>query len=311
VLLLGSTSCRKNKNGDTTGNTAGTYYKTLTTSDGQNRSYIVYVPNNIEGQDVPVLFMIHGTNQTGQVHYDKNLWNPKAQQEGSIVVYPTALSYCHYDAGNQRITTKWAAGDLGETDVNRGALPVCTGEVVQDDMLFLDELVGVIKQDYQVDTKRLYLTGFSNGAQMTARLAAQRSEVFAAATVHAGNMSNFIPATLASRPMSIMLTVGASDGLFLNAVGATPPLAVDSSLMNITGIVNVLQPFLSVGGLDNTYTYLGTQYNGKDIADFKFETSNNNLNNYLRFTVIDDLAHSYTDILIDPFWDFLKDKSLP
>lgn len=310
-IFLAGTSCRKNNNSDVAGNVSGTYYQTLTTSDGQNRSYIVYVPNNVEGQEVPVLFMTHGTNQTGQVHYDKNLWNPKADQEGFIVVYPTALRYCHYDNGTQRTTTKWAAGDLGETDVSRGALPVCTGEVVQDDMLFWDELVTAIKQNYQVDAKRLYITGFSNGAQMTARLAAQRSEVFAAVTVHAGNMSDFIPATLASSPMSMMLTVGANDGLFLNAIGATPPLAVDASLMNIAGIVNVLQPFLAVSGLSNTYTYVGTQYNGTDIADFSFETSNNNLNNNLRFTVIEGLAHSYTDVLIDPFWDFLKDKSLP
>ena len=74
-------------------------------------------------------------------------------------------------------------------------------------------------QDYAVDARRLYVSGFSNGAQMAARLAAQRSEVFAAVAPHAGNLSSYIPATLASRPMSLLVTVGANDDLFAAAIG--------------------------------------------------------------------------------------------
>ncbi len=261
---------------------------------------------------MPVLFVIHGTNQTGQVFYNNpNLWNPKADQEGFIIVYPTALVYCHYDNGVQRTTTKWAAGDLGETDVNKGALPLCPGEVLKDDMLFFDELISTIKEDYVVDEKRFYVTGFSNGAQMSARLAAQRPEVFAAVTVHAGNLSAFIPPSLSARPMSMMITVGADDGLFLNAIGASGPVPVDSTIMDFPGVENLLQAFLAINGLDFEYNYSKTQYFGKDIADFNFQTSNAGGNNSVRFVLIDGLAHSYTNILIDPFWTFLEGQSLP
>ena len=255
------------------GNVPGTYHRTLTTSDGQEREFIVYVPESASGNiEVPVLFVIHGTNQTGQVHYDKNLWNPKADQEGFIVVYPTALVYCHFDNGNERTTTKWAAGDLGETGVHKGALPLCEGEVLKDDMLFFDELTSFIKRDYDVDDKRFYLTGFSNGAQMTARLVAQRPEIYAAATIHAGNLSEFIPSTLSSRPMSLIITVGAKDGLFATAVGLTTPIPVDANLLNNVGVMNLLNPFLEISGLNNSFSYSDTQNGGVNIANFLFET---------------------------------------
>lgn len=294
-------------------NTAGTHYQSLRTSDGQEREFIVYIPASAAGQRaVPVLLVLHGTNQSGRVFYNRsNLWNAKADQEGFIVVYPTALVYCHYDEGEQRTVTKWAAGDLGQTDVSRGALPLCPDEDLADDMLFFDELIPYLKENYLINSKRIYATGFSNGAQMTARLAAQRSEVFAAAAIHAGNLSSFIPANLAPRPMSILLSVGAEDGLFLKAIGAEPPLPVDATVMDIPGLVDVLRPFLGFSGLDESYTYSSTTYVGKTIADFLFADSKAGLDNQLRFVLIDELNHSYTEILVDPFWDFLAVQSLP
>jgi len=293
-------------------NVPGTYYRSLTTNDGQEREFIVYVPTAAAGkQNVPVLFVIHGTNQTGQVHYDKNLWNPKADQEGFIVVYPTALVYCHFDNGVERTTTKWAAGDLGETEVDKGALPLCQGEMLRDDMLFFDELVVTIKEGYMVDRSRIYITGFSNGAQMTARLAAQRSELFAAVTIHAGNLSQFIPSTLAARPMSMVVSVGATDGLFLNAIGRSERLPLNEEAIDDPGLMKVLSSILDISGLANQYTYTSTQMGGKKVANFLFESSTVGLDNSLRFVLIEDLGHSYTEILIDPFWAFLEGQSLP
>ena len=294
-----------------TENIAGTYNKTLKTSDNSDREYIVYVPESATGSTpVPVLFVIHGTNQTGRVFYNNtSLWNPKADQEGFIIVYPTALVHCHFDNGEQRSVTKWAAGDLGQTDVSNGALPLCSDEPLADDILFFDELFATIKNDFVVDENRLYASGFSNGAQMTARLATQRSEVFAAVTVHAGNLSRFITPNLAEKTMSIMVTVGNIDGYLLRFAGVSGSVPIAESSIEIPGIVGLLQPFLDITGLENTYTYNSTQYVGKNIASFLFRTSKVGANNRFQFILIEDLGHSYTSILIDPFWDFLKDKT--
>jgi polyhydroxybutyrate depolymerase len=313
-LLLQSTGCQPEPASHATReNIAGSYPRTLTTPDGLERRFIVYVPPSAEGKDaVPALFVVHGTNQTGRVFHDNpNLWNAKADEEGFIVVYPTALSYCHYDQGEERTTTKWADGDLGETEVERGALPLCPGEVLADDVLFFDTLVETINEDYAVDERRLYVSGFSNGAQMASRLAAERSEVFAAVAPHAGSLSAFVPAVLASRPMSMMVTVGANDALFASAVGMSTPVPVNEDLPNNAGVTGVLQPFLDLNGLDFQYSYSSAQYLGRTIADFRFERSNVGLNNSVRFVLVEDLGHSYTELLIDPLWDFFENHSLP
>lgn len=292
-------------------NIAGTYYKSLITKDGQDRNYIVYVPSSVNSREkLALLLVIHGTNQSGQVFYDKGLWNSKADQEGFIVVYPTALTYCHFDEGTQRTTTKWAAGDLGESDLQKGGLPLCVGETLRDDMLFFDELIETLKSEYLVDDKRIYATGFSNGAQMASRLAAERSDIFAAVTIHAGNLSEFIPPTLSPNPMSIIVSVGASDPLFLKKIGFNQPIAINPDAINIPGVKSLINPFLSISGLNSNYTYTERPYFGKKIGRFHFNSSNVNKENSLEFLLIEDLQHNYTSILIDPFWEFLRTKKL-
>jgi poly(3-hydroxybutyrate) depolymerase len=145
---------------------------------------------------------------------------------------------------------------------------------------------------------------------MSARLAAQRPEVFAAASVHAGNLSQFIPSILSARPMSMIVTVGASDPLFLTLIGATNPIPVDSTAMDHPGIVGLMEPLLEINGLDFQYSYSAGQWSGKDVADFMFETSNVGRSNRVRFVLIEGLQHNYTDVLIDPLWGFLEGESL-
>ena len=55
----------------------------------------------------------------------------------------------------------------------------CCGD--DDDFGFILEMIKTITQKYHVDETRIYPTGWSNGCGMTQRLAAQASEIFAAA----------------------------------------------------------------------------------------------------------------------------------
>ena len=104
-------------------NIHGKYERTLTTSDGEVREFIVYVPPSIERDRVPVVFVIHGTNSNGQEFYEHpQKWTPKADAEGFIAVYPTALVHCHFVDGQEMSKTKWASGNLGESDTQLGGL---------------------------------------------------------------------------------------------------------------------------------------------------------------------------------------------
>lgn len=309
ALIFGS--CNNNNPPYEIKNIAGTYFQTIDVN-GDQREYIVYVPNSAKDiGNVPVLFMFHGTTQTGRVHYDYNLWNAKADIEGFIVVYPTAKVHCHFRNGFERNLTTWSTGDLGETNVNKGGFPLCPGESLADDMLFIDEMLATIISDYSVDEKRIYASGMSNGAKMTARLSVERAEVFAAIAVHAGTLSQFIPSNLSTRPMSLSLTVGANDPGFRKTLGITGGITIDETLISNSMLANMIQPFLDINGLSNQYKYSSTQIDGTTIGDFLYDTSLIGETNSLRFRIIEGLKHNYTSILIDDYWNFMKGESLP
>lgn len=293
-------------------NIAGTYHITLKTSDGKDREFIIYIPKSAVGnQNVPVVFFIHGTGSTGQIFYDKpDLWLPKADIEGFITVYPTALVHCHFDNGLEKTATKWAHGDLGENNTSLGGLPLCPNQELAKDLEFFDMIIDLLNTDYSIDEKRIYVTGNSNGAGMGLRLAAERSDVFAAVAVNAGFQSLFIDRSITSRPMSIIITVGTNDNLFAEAIGDSVPVPINETLIN--DISNFAQPVLDVHALGNTsnYTYTDTLYGNRNTGEFLFDNSVMNNNNSLRFIVIEEFGHDYNPVLVDVFWDFFITQSL-
>ncbi|CAI8331778.1 MAG: Uncharacterised protein [Flavobacterium sp. SCGC AAA160-P02] len=292
-------------------NIAGTYYRTLITSDGEIREFIVYVPESATGyQNVPVVFVIHGTGSTGQEFYDHpQKWTPKSDTEGFIAVYPTALVHCYLDGGQERTTTKWASGSLGESNTQLGGLPLCTNERLAKDMEFFDEMVDILKADYSINERRIYVTGNSNGAGMGLRLAAERSDIFAAVAVNAGAQSPFLDNSTTTRPMSMMVTVGTNDNRFAEAVGSSVPVPIMESLIH--QISNIMQPMLDVHALDILYEYSESSIENAMTGEFLFSNSTIGNNNSIKFVVIEEFPHSYSRKLVDPHWDFLKEQSLP
>ncbi|MBK6307294.1 MAG: prolyl oligopeptidase family serine peptidase [Gemmatimonadetes bacterium] len=70
----------------------------------------------------------------------------------------------------------------------------------QDDTLFVDAMLADLKANYLIDTKRVYLAGFSNGAEMSSRLLVERSHLFAAIAIHAGSMRSARSTRRSPRP---------------------------------------------------------------------------------------------------------------
>ena len=287
-------------------NIHGKYERTLTTSDGEVREFIVYVPPSIERDRVPVVFVIHGTNSNGQEFYEHpQKWTPKADAEGFIAVYPTALVHCHFEDGQEVSKTKWASGNLGESNTEMGGLPLCANETLANDMEFFDEMVAILKADYLIEERRIYVTGNSNGAGMGLRLAAERSDIFAAVAVNAGSQSLFLDNSTTTRPMSILITVGTEDPLFAAAVGSPVPVPIEEYL--IDPISNIMQSALDVHALDSSYEYSEIPIGNVMTGEFLFSSSTMGNNNSITFAVIEGLPHSYSRKLVDPHWDFLKE----
>ena len=132
--------------------------------DGQQRNYIVYLPSSYDGiEEMPLVIVLHGGSGSALSTQNFTQMNSVAEQEGFLAVYPQGL------APSQSGGFVWADG--------RGTSADLLGV---DDVGFLDELVRILIRDYTIDANRVYLTGFSNGAFMTQRMACERNGPFAA-----------------------------------------------------------------------------------------------------------------------------------
>ena len=80
------------------------------------------------------------------------------------------------------------------------------------DVRFVDALLVRLRERFPVDGRRIFATGFSNGAALCYRLAAERSGVFAAVAPVAG----YVPSSLVRRPdagpVPLLHVHGTADG---------------------------------------------------------------------------------------------------
>ncbi len=158
------------------------------TVDGVARTALVFAPQpTAVGGPSPVIFAFHGHGGTSQtaatgMHF-QTLW-PEA-----IVVYPQGLKTpSKVDPNGNFPGWQVVLGqpNLGDRDLN-----------------FFDAMLAGLKEKFSVDEKRIYATGFSNGAIFSYLLWAERGKTLAALGICAGRLVSPEPLTL-PRPVSII-----------------------------------------------------------------------------------------------------------
>jgi polyhydroxybutyrate depolymerase len=139
--------------------------------NGEQRQALVYAPAlTPRGNKLPVVFAFHGHGGTmsgtaKQMHIH-TLWAE------AIVLYPQGLaSMSSHDPNGER------AGWQQETGLNGDR-----------DLKFFDAMLDTVKQQYNVDGDRIYVTGFSNGGAFSYLLWAERGHTIAAIGVVAGRL---------------------------------------------------------------------------------------------------------------------------
>jgi polyhydroxybutyrate depolymerase len=130
------------------------------------RQYKVHVPPNYDAaKPTPVVFCIHGLGQNAVLFcVGGAALNTKADQEGFILVMPNGYQ------------SSWNAGTCCG-----GA----SGERVNDVALFR-AIFAEVGRHLNIDTRRVYATGLSNGGYMSYRLGCEASDIFAAIAPGAG-----------------------------------------------------------------------------------------------------------------------------
>jgi polyhydroxybutyrate depolymerase len=263
------------------------------------RQFIVYQPKGNFEKDYPVVFMFHGASGNGERFYNFSGWKEKADEEGIIAVFPTAIQYCVEKEGKRRQVTRWNEGSL-ETDA-------CQGQQFKDDVLFFRKMVEFLEDNYKVDKNRIYASGFSNGASFVSRLTIEASDILAATAVVSGVLQdtswetkNLIPSFLA---------IGQNESLLLDQEGNPLPLKEDALVGNEL-IMNVIFRMVDKLKLERNYDF----YEGDSRVGFIFNESKVGANNEYRFALIENLPHKYPNgtnhplVMADIFWDFFKDQ---
>ncbi len=161
------------------------------TFEGQNRTYIAYVPANYTpGQPTPLVFVLHGFTQSAQAIMGYSGFNALADTAGFIAVYANGIG----NAWN--ISTSFPGGSTA------------------NDVGFISALIDTMAANYTIDPLRIYTCGFSAGGFMSHRLACELNNRIAAAGSVAGTMTTGAFGQCApARPVPFMQIHGTADAI--------------------------------------------------------------------------------------------------
>lgn len=177
------------------------------TWDGLKRTYLSHIPPSWNSTTrMPLVIVLHGAGGTGEgmVKLTRGRFNALADREGFVVVYPDGTRF------SDSPKTRW--NDGRDERYSQG-----------DDVGFLSALIAHLGQTLNIDQRRVYATGISNGAHMSLRLARELSDKIAAVAVVAYAMQEkYASIPVSTRPISVLVMTGTKDPLVPWQGGQTP-----------------------------------------------------------------------------------------
>ena len=208
----------------------GNHTRTLV-DDGLERKYLVHVPKGYDpSKPTPLVVAMHGGGANMEIQANDTYYGliSKSDQSGVIVVFPNGYS--------RRKTGKLATWNAGE----------CCGAAVEDnvdDVGFIRAMLGEVHKDLNIDSKRIYATGMSNGGLMSYRLACEMSDVFRAIASVAGtdNTRTCKP----QNPISV-LHIHAKDDTHVLFEGGAGPDAFKSAVNEFTSVPSTISKWVGL-----------------------------------------------------------------
>lgn len=166
-------------------------------SGGQDRQFRQHVPDSYRpGTPAALVINLHGYSSNAKEQEQVSQMSKKADSAGFIVVYPEGL-------GSPQ---RWSFGSRAEG---------------QRDVAFIRDLIAHMQGQFTIDPKRIYVTGISNGAQMSYRLACDLGDTIAAFAPVSGSYPPFKDCPPV-RPIPVVIFHGTADRLLPYA--GNPPL---------------------------------------------------------------------------------------
>lgn len=165
------------------------------TWDGLKRTYVIHVPaSSDKSKSMPLMIALHGGGGTGKKMEKLTLggFNRLSDREGFVVVYPDGIEE-HWNDGREKVQYR----------AHREKI---------DDVGFLSALIDHLAESGTTDKNHVYVTGISNGAMMSNRLACELTGRIRAIAPVAGNMPYDLVARCSpSRPIPVLMISGTKD----------------------------------------------------------------------------------------------------
>jgi polyhydroxybutyrate depolymerase len=191
------------------------------------RDYLVHVPPGYEAKNpTPVVLALHGAAMSGSMMPAFSGLSKKSDTAGFIVVYPSG-------AGPGPILTWNAGGFTGKLAEGRA-----------DDVTYLGKLLDDLETRANVDKKRVFACGMSNGGMMCYRLAAELSDRIAAIAPVAGTIA--ISESHPRQPVPVLHIHGSQDKIV--------PFAIEKGkvplFIRFKGVEESIQTWVKLDGCD-------------------------------------------------------------
>lgn len=173
-------------------------HKTTVIPDGPlggDRPVTPYVPASYDpSKPTPLVIVLHGYGASGALQEVLFQFKSRADKYGFIYLYPDGT----IDSTGKRF---WNATDACCDFDHTGV----------DDSAYIEGLIKQAEQLYNIDPKRIYLVGHSNGAFMAYRMACDHADTIAAAVSLAGAMYDDVSKCKPSGPVSMLEIHGTDD----------------------------------------------------------------------------------------------------
>lgn len=137
-------------------------FKTWTV-DGLKREALLSAPASAKQKPSPLVFVFHGHGGTAQ--HASRVFDLESLWPEAVVVYMQGVK---------------TPGHITDPEGKRTGWQRYAGDQSDRDLKFFDAVLASLKADYNIDRKRIYSTGHSNGGAFTYLLWAERGDIFAA-----------------------------------------------------------------------------------------------------------------------------------
>jgi polyhydroxybutyrate depolymerase len=166
---------------------------------GFKRTFKIYVPSFYDkSAQMPLVIALHGKGGKGRsmILITRKGFNKLAEKDGFIVVYPDGIE------------KNWNDGRMDDETNDRAHRENI------DDVGFISTLIDFMIKEYNIDPGRVYVTGISNGAIMSYRLACELSHKITAIAPVDGNIPYLLmPGYSPSNPVSVLAINNVNDPL--------------------------------------------------------------------------------------------------